>query len=103
MLLVGLLAFTGCGKSEKSTAQAVPGAIDMPKFQQAFTSGTPEQQANVTRVASGVRYRLYPEALTALEKLDGDSTLTAPQKQAINDLIQAIKQAMAKAPAAPPQ
>jgi hypothetical protein len=102
MLLVGLLALAGCGKSGKNPAQAVPGAIDMPKFQQAFASGTPDQQANVTKVMSGVRYRLYPEALAALEKLGSDPAITEPQKQAVSNMVEGIKAAMAKAAAAPP-
>lgn len=102
-LLVGLLALVGCGKSGKSTAQNVPAAMDLPKFQQAFAAGTPDQQASVTKVNSSVRYGLYPDALAALEKLTSDPALTEPQKQAVNNVIQGIKQAMPKAPAAPPQ
>lgn len=103
ILLAGVLALVGCGKSGKNTAQSVPGAMDLPKFQQAFASGTPDQQTSVTKVNSSVRYGLYPDALAALDKLTSDPALTEPQKQAVNDMIQGIKQAIAKSPAAPPQ
>lgn len=103
ILLIGLLALIGCGKSGSSTAQKVPGTIDMPKFQQAFASGTPDQQANVTKVSSSVRYGLFPDALAALEKLSSDPALTEPQKQAVSNMVEGIKVAIAKAPAAPPQ
>jgi hypothetical protein len=103
ILLISLLALIGCGKSGSSTAQRVPGTIDIPKFQQAFAAGTPDQQANVTKVSSSVRYRLYPDALAALEKLSSDPALTEPQKQAVTNMVEGIKAAMAKTPAAPPQ
>ena len=75
----------------------------MPKFQQAFASGTPDQQANVTKVSSSVRYGLFPDALAALEKLSSDPALTEPQKQAVSNMVEGIKVAIAKAPATPPQ
>jgi hypothetical protein len=103
VLLAGVLALVGCGKSGKSTAQSVPGTIDMPKFQQAFASGTRDQQADVTKVSSSVRYGLYPDALAALEKLSSDPALTEPQKQAVTNMVEGIKVTIAKAPAAPPQ
>jgi hypothetical protein len=103
ILLVGVLALAGCGKSGKSSAQGVPAAMDLPKFQQAFASATPEQQVSATKVHASIRYGLYPDALAALAKLDGDATLTGPQKQAVTNMIEGIKQTMAKAPAAPAQ
>jgi hypothetical protein len=103
ILLAGLLALVGCGKSGKSTAQSLPGGIDLPKFQQAFVSATPDQQANVTKVGAGIRYGLFSDALAALEKLGSDTTLTEPQKQAVSNMVEGIKAAMAKAPAAAPQ
>ena len=78
-------------------------AIDLPKFQQAFPSPTPEQQGTLAKVLEGTRYGLYPQALAALDKLAADPTLTEPQKKAVSDLIAGIKQTMAKAPAPPPQ
>ncbi len=100
IILAGALALVGCGKSDKSAAQGMPQGIDLLKFQQAFPSPTPEQQGSLEKVISGVRYRLYPQALQALEKLATDQTLTEPQKKAVNDLIEGIKQTLSSA--APP-
>jgi hypothetical protein len=101
LLLLGLLAFVGCGRSDKDQAQGIPAAMDISKFQQAFPSPTPEQQANIAKASEGVRYGLYPNALAALDKLAADPALTEPQKKAVSELVEGIKQTMAKAPAPP--
>ena len=101
LLLAGLLAFVGCGKAAKDTPRNAPGMMDLPKFQQAFVSATPDQQASAVAVGSGVRYGLYPDALAALAKLDSDPALTPPQKEAVSNMVEGVKQAIAKAPAAP--
>jgi hypothetical protein len=105
VLLAGALAFAGCGKSgsDNGTAQHLAATIDVAKFQQAFPSPTPEQQSTLTKVMTGVRYRQYPDALTALEKLASDPSLTEPQKKAVSDMIEGVKQASAKTPPAPAQ
>jgi hypothetical protein len=103
VLLAGVVALAGCGKSDKTPAQTAPGMMDLPKFQEAFVSATPDQRTSVAAAANGIRYGRYPEALTALANLDSDPALTPPQKQAISNLLEGIKQASAKAPAAPPQ
>jgi hypothetical protein len=103
LLLVGVLALAGCGKSGNSTPQRVPVAVDIQKFRQVFASPTPDQQASIEKVANSIRYGLYPDALAASEKLGSDPALTEPQKQAVTSMIEGIKQAMAKSPAVPPQ
>ena len=102
-LLAGVLAFAGCGKSAQNTAPGDTVRMDLAKFTQAFPSPTPEQQGTLSKVANGVRYRLYPEALTALEALASDTSLTEPQKKAVADMIAGITQAMTNAPPAPTQ
>ena len=99
ILLASALAFAGCGKSDKNAAQRVPATMDPSKLQQAFRSPTPAQQSSLEKVTSGIRYHLYPDTLAALDKLASDPALTEPQKKAISDLVEAIKQTMAKAPA----
>jgi hypothetical protein len=103
VLAAGLLVFAGCGKSDKNSAQAGAARMDLAKFTQAFPSPTPEQQGSLAKVNSGVRYRLYPDALAGLEALASDPALTEPQKKAVADLIAGITQAMTNAPAAPGQ
>jgi hypothetical protein len=103
VLVAGLLVLAGCGKSDKNSAQAGMAGIDLAKFSQAFPSPTPEQQGTLAKVTSGVRYRLYPDAMTALEALASDATLTEPQKKAVADLMKGVSQAMTNAPAAPTQ
>jgi len=77
--------------------------MDLPKLQQAFPAATPEQQACLSQAGDGIRYSLYPKAIAALEKLAADATLSEPQKKAVADMMEGIKQAMAQAPAAPAQ
>ena len=103
ILVAVVLALVGCGKSDSGGDRGIPSAMDLPKLQQAFPSPTPEQQANLAKVSEGVRYGLYPNALAALDKLAADPALTEPQKKAVADLIEGIKQTMAKAPAPPPR
>ena len=102
-LLAAVLVLAGCGKSDKSTAQRIPATMDITKFQQAFPAATPEQGNNIAKVTQGVRYRLYPDALAALNKLAADPTLTDPQKKAVNEMLQGIQQALTNAPASPPR
>jgi len=103
LLLAGLLAFVGCGKSEKNQAQGIPAMMDLSKFQQAFPSPTPAQQSHIAKASEGVRYGLYTNALSALDKLAADPALSEPQKKAVSDLIEGIKHTMAKASAPPAQ
>ena len=97
------MAFAGCGKSGKGNTQAGAAGMDVMKFREAFPSPTPEQQQNIIKVTQNVRYRLFPDALEALDKLNADASLTEAQKKAVNDMLEGIKQAMTNAPAAPSQ
>ena len=103
LLLAGLFACAGCGKSDKGNAQSIPASMDLAKFSQAFTSPTPEQQNCLAKVKEGVRYQLYPKAMEGLDALVGDATLTEPQKKAVNDMIQGVKAAIAKSATGPAQ
>ena len=75
--------------------------MDLAKFSEAFPTPTPEQQQYVAKASQGIRYRMYPDALAALDQLSADASLTDAQKKAVNDLIEGIKQALTNAPAAP--
>jgi hypothetical protein len=98
-----LLAFAGCGKSDKTGAQPTSAATEFTKFRTEFPSPTPEQQQVIAKVSQGIRYRLYSDALTALAQLSGDASLTEAQKKAVGDLAAGLSQMMTNAPAAPTQ
>jgi hypothetical protein len=101
VLLAGGLAFAGCGKPASTQVQGTITAMDLPKFQEAFPSPTPAQQSSIDKVRMGVRYGMYPDALAALDKLASDTSLTEPQKKAVSDVIEGIKQTLAKTATAP--
>src|ERR1035437_26208 len=101
VLLPGGLALAGCGKPASTQVQGTIAAMDIPKFQQAFPSPTPAQQSSIDKVRMGVRYGTYPDALAAFDKLASDPSLTEPQKKAVSDLIEGVKQTLAKAATTP--
>jgi len=103
IVAAGLLAFVGCGKSEKAGTQQPSAAMDFTKFRQAFPTPTPEQNQAIAKVSQAIRYRQYPEVFAALEQLSSDASLTDAQKKAVSGLIEGIKQTMANAPVAPAQ
>jgi hypothetical protein len=103
VLVTGLLAFVGCGKGQSQGGSVDQVRMDFPKFKEAFPSPTPTQDAAIQKLGNAVRYRLYPDALDALAALDGDSTLTEPQKKAVADMIEVIKKSSANAAAPPAQ
>lgn len=103
VLMAGVLALAGCGKSDRGGASSIPAKLDFAKFQQAFPSPTPEQLGNIVKASDAIRHRQYPDALAALEKLAGDPALTEPQKKAVSDLVQGVTQAMTKATTPPAQ
>ena len=103
ILLATLPSLVGCGKPKTDASQTQPDAPVMllPKLSEAFVSPSPAQQPLVAEAYRSVRYSQYPQALAALDRLARDPALTEPQKKAVNDLVQSIKQAMAQAPAPP--
>jgi len=101
LLVTGLLALAGCGKSGDVGNRGLPPAIDLPRFQQAFPSPTPAQQSHVDKASEAIRYGLHADALAALDKLAADPALTEPQKKAVSDLVAGIKQTLAKVPTPP--
>jgi hypothetical protein len=102
IVVAGLLAFAGCGKSDK-TKPIISGETVLQKFKEVFPAPTPEQQKNIFKVSQGIHYRRYPDALAALEGLDSDTSLTEPQKKAVADMRASIQQSITNAPPAAPQ
>ncbi|HTL59063.1 MAG TPA: hypothetical protein VL361_25545 [Candidatus Limnocylindrales bacterium] len=99
-LALTLFAVGGCKKS--ADAPVVPEIngvkVDFPKLQHTFDNSSSEIQQNVSEAISGVRYGMYEKSLEALDKLANDPNVTADQKKVVNELIESVKQLLAKAP-----
>jgi acetate kinase len=76
-------------------------SVDLPKLQQAFQPASPEAQTSLAKTVMSVRYGQYPEALAELDKLANTAGISEAQKKIVTDVIEQLKQVMAKAPAAP--
>jgi hypothetical protein len=98
-LAAGLLALCACSKQVPPPEYAeIHGVkVELPKLEQAFSAGTPEQQASVAAVQSSVRYGKYEEGLMELDKLLNDPGTNEDQKKVVNALIEQMKQVFAKA------
>jgi hypothetical protein len=100
VLALSLLAFVGCKKAE--TVAAVPEIngvkVDFPKLQHTFENASGEIQQHVSEAVQGVRYQMYDRSLEALDALSNDQSITADQKKVVTDLIEAMKQVIAKSP-----
>jgi len=100
VLTIGLLGFAGCKKSQQVPASPIINGVkvDFPKLQRTFVGASPEIQRNVSEAVSGVRYGMYERSLEALDKLVNDSTITEDQKKVVTEMIESVKQLLAKAP-----
>lgn len=104
LVLTGVVALAGCGKSGKSKTPArTPGVVDLSALQQAFREPTPQLSQSLDRIRFSVRYRQFENAIVELDKLVQMPNLTDDQKKAINDVIEQAKAAMNAGPPAPPQ
>src|ERR1035437_1129025 len=96
VLMAGVLALTGCGKSNKSAAQArTPGMIELGDLPRAFPAPTPEAAASLDKLRFALRYRQYDIVQVELDKLAHLPNLTDAQKKATDEVIQQVKQAIA--------
>ena len=105
VLAAGLLAWAGCGQTQKAPPPMVINGVkvDMPKFNQAFITANPEQQRSLGKASMAIRYGQYAEAVAELEKLANNASLTEPQKKVTNEVIEQLKQVINQAPAKPAQ
>ena len=94
-LLVGL---AGCGKKQQvQTSYEINGVKDdVPRLQDAFAGSPPELQADVNQTTLGLRYGMYEKSLMALDKLSNNPNLNDTQKKVVSDLIEQMKQLIAK-------
>ena len=103
-LALFILGVAGCKKSaEGPGVPEINGVkVDFPKLQHTFDGAGPEIQQNVSETIQGIRYGMYEKSLEALDKLANDANVKEDQKKVVNEMIESVKQLMAKAPPAPP-
>ena len=92
--MAGVLAVAGCKKSAPKPPPRQPGVVDISPLQQAFPNPSPEVQACIQKIRFAARYGTYEPALPELDKISNLPDLTEPQKKAINDVIDQVKEAI---------
>lgn len=102
LLMVCLVAFAGCKKSDQAVApntQFNGIKVEWSKLETEFANSDPELQKTASAAVRSIRYSLFPQALVALESLAANPKLTEAQKKLVADVSEQAKQALAKAPA----
>jgi len=92
MCALVMIVAGGCSKSAAPAQNAPAPVIDVEKFKQAFPNPTPEIRASLDQIGFGIRYGTYDKASQELDKLANAGALTDPQKKAVADLADQIKQ-----------
>jgi hypothetical protein len=75
--------------------------LDLPKLDTEFQDASPEIQAAVNEIKKSYRGGRFAQMAAQLEALGNDPGLTASQKKLAGDLIEEVKQLLAKIPAPP--
>jgi hypothetical protein len=98
----GLVCFAGCKKAEpqqpEGTIQLFGVTVAIPKLDTDFPNPPPGVQTAIRQVKNAYRFGQYGKMIVELDKLANDPALTEPQKKLANDLIEQMKQVLAKAP-----
>jgi hypothetical protein len=102
ILMAGVFALAGCGKSAKAPTPGAAG-IDVAKLQAAFPSPGPQAQNSLDKVKFLTSQSRFEPALSELAVMAKFPNLTPEQKQAIDDVTEQVKKALAAAPAKPAQ
>jgi hypothetical protein len=102
VLMAGVLALAGCGKSNKQPART-PGVPNVSDLLQAFPNPSQDVTTSLDKIRFASRYGQWEQALVELDKLSNMPNLTDEQKKAINDVIEQVKEAIKVRPNAPPQ
>ena len=103
LIVAALCAFQGC-KKEQVTPQPmeIQGVkVELYKLDQAFTNAPLEIAEVKNDAIQNIRYGLHEKAFMALDKLASNPGLTDQQKKAVNEIIDQMKQVVAKSPPAP--
>ena len=100
------MALSGCKKAEApppppGTVQMFGVRVEMPKLDREFQNASPEIQAAVNRIKMSYRAGRFARMLTELDELSNNPDLGESQKKLAGDLIEEIKQVMAKMPGPP--
>lgn len=97
VLIASFLAF-GVTACKKSTTFQKPQTIDqgVAQLREALANNTSVSvQSNLySGVAYGIRYGRYADVLEALDRMSSDPSLTAQQKQLVNDVMDLTKAAL---------
>ena|ERR1051326_5194995 len=100
LLLASAVAFSGCGKKQPATpppAEISGIKVDVPKLRQALSGAAQEAQSDLNMFTSSLRYGQYEKALMGLDKLANNPALNDTQKKVVNEVIEQMKQVIAKA------
>ncbi len=100
-LAIGLFGFTGCGNKEAAPtgAQTAGMSLDVTKLNDEFASAGPEALQTVGEVKMALRYGQFDKAIVQMDKLANNPSLNEVQKKRANQIIDLLKQQIAKAPA----
>jgi hypothetical protein len=95
-----VFVFSGCGKKNEmppTTPMDISGVkVDFPKLQQEFANAPQDVLDSVHQAQSGLRYGQFEKCLQSLDKLASTPNLTESQKKVVNDVIEQMKQVIAK-------
>jgi len=98
LCLIGF-CFAGCGKKQSAAPEPQDiggGKGELPKLQQEFVNAPQDVLDLVHQTTSSMRYGQYEKALQYLDKLVNAPNLTDSQKKVVNDVIEQMKQVIAK-------
>ena len=85
-LVAAALAATSCGKKSE---------VNTSKLEKSFQTVESSVKSTVTEAVTAVKNADYAGALAKLQKAASDAELTPEQKEAIQDVVEQIKAAMA--------
>jgi hypothetical protein len=99
-LTICALALAGCSKESGDAPGPIPVYYGvkmdaLPKLDTEFKTAAPDVQNGVNAAKRALRYQLYPQTLAELGKLAKNPSLTEPQKKAVTDLLEQVKQVVA--------
>ncbi len=104
--LAGLVAVAGAGCKKQAGVSKTPTynsvQVDMPKLAAALATAGQDVLSDLNHVKYGLRYKRYPEALEALDKIKDNPKLTDEQKKVVSEVSEQIKQVAEKAVEAKP-